>query len=438
MRALTISLIIGIVIGAAYLYVVPVLIWLAIVVVLLCGSIWISNRKIATVILCVTTSIVGIIRISQNMDSLEQELRNGSSVTAITKKAEKVREKLKKGMIDAGLEGEALGVSVAMTLGDKSLIDKAMKDAYSRSGASHVLAMSGMHLSIVYALLVGLIMWLPRRLAALPLLYLETHKCSRKRAQRIARIGRRMPDGITIRRVLMVFVIITIWAYTIIAGMAPSLTRAATMLTIASITFIMLRKTHLLDSVTLAAFIMLLISPISLYDVGFQMSFLATLGIGIYYRPIHALLPTQRARFTLSKVIWSGIVLSLAAQILIVPIVAYYFHRISCYGLLTSLVVSITALLIVWTGVFLLIMSALSAVPLVPFLSSLTAQLLTLEVKVQNSFLDWVVALPYSTIEDVSISLPQLLLIYIIIGAVTQICHLKGWLTCQESLKQRR
>ena len=438
MRALTISLIIGIVIGAAYLYVVPILVWLAIVVVLLCGSIWISNRKIATVILCVTTSIVGIIRISQNMDSLEQELRNGSSVTAITKKAEKVREKLKKGMIDAGLEGEALGVSVAMTLGDKSLIDKAMKDAYSRSGASHVLAMSGMHLSIVYALLVGLIMWLPRRLAALPLLYLETHKCSRKRAKRIARIGRRMPDGITIKRVLMVFVILTIWAYTIIAGMAPSLTRAATMLTIASITFIMLRKTHLLDSVTLAAFIMLLISPISLYDVGFQMSFLATLGIGIYYRPIHALLPTKWGRFTLSKVIWSGIVLSVAAQILIVPIVAYYFHRISCYGLLTSLVVSITALLIVWTGVFLLIMSALSAVPLVPFLSSLTAQLLTLEVKVQNSFLDWVVALPYSTIEDVSISLPQLLLIYIIIGAVTQICHLKGWLTCQESLKQRR
>ena len=139
---------------------------------------------------------------------------------------------------------DALAVMAAMALGDKSALTKELKDVYAVTGASHVLALSGLHLGIIYSLLMFL-------------------------------FGGRKPFSI----LFSLFTVGCIWAFVFLVGVSTSVVRSATMLTIYALLSLGHRDKMNVNTLAFTAIVMLMIHPLSLYDVGFQMSFMAVFAI---------------------------------------------------------------------------------------------------------------------------------------------------------------
>ena len=288
-----------------------------------------------------------------------------------------------------GFDDDRLAVAIAMTLGDKSRLTNDLREVYSISGASHVLALSGLHLGIIYALLVLVVGY--RRLGWLR----ET------------------------------LVILGIWAYAFFTGLSPSVVRAAVMITVYSLVALANRDRMSLNTLALTAIIMLLWNPLYLYDVGFQMSFLAVLFILLFFKPIYALIPerwlhpspdthhstliTQHSTLNTRHFLrwsWTMVVVSLCAQMGTFPLTMYYFGRISVYFLLTNFLVIPLAICILYLTAAMLLLSWW------PAAQSLVAQPLIWVVDFQNTALRWIASLPASHIENISLSRLHVILIY--------------------------
>ncbi len=199
------------------------------------------------------------------------------------------------------LEGEALGVVAAMTLGDKRFIDRSTRDVYSLTGTSHVLALSGLHLSILFALI---------RLVVL-------RQCRRPAA----------------RTVVSLLTLLAFWAYALLAGLPLSLVRATTMYSLLILAGLSSRGYSSLNSLATAALLILVVSPQALFDVGFQLSFLSVAAL-LLVLPL--LTPAKSGR----TVRWftSFVTLPVCAQVAVAPLVAYYFHTVPLYFLPANLV----------------------------------------------------------------------------------------------------
>ena len=171
--------------------------------------------------------------------------------------AMKFRQATMSRYLSLGLDDEKMSVAVAMAMGDRSRLTNDLRDIYSVSGASHVLALSGLHLGIIYVLLSLMLGF--RRLGAL-------------------------------RELL---IITGIWSYAVFTGLSSSVVRASVMITIYSFTTILQRQRMSLNALSLTAIIMLMVNPICLYDVGFQMSFLAVGAILVFYKPVYGLVSSE-------------------------------------------------------------------------------------------------------------------------------------------------
>ena len=190
------------------------------------------------------------------------------------------------------------------------------------------------------------------------------------------------------------------------------------------------RKHDVITVLALTAFLTLMISPLSLFDVGFQMSYLAVLGIGVYMPYLMQLVYKKDVNWSeesstsiLRKIllwVYGSLDLSFSAQIMVLPLVAYYFHSLPCYGILSSLVLSITAMLIVGLSFVFLIFLFFPF----GFVNEALANMLSAVAHFQNVFLEHVIALPFSVISDVNINIWQLLIIYVIIFCLSRIAFI--------------
>lgn len=278
-------------------------------------------------------------------------------------------------------ELDEAAVVAAMAMGEKSMLRTSLRDAYSISGVSHVLALSGLHLGILFGLLTLL-------------------------------LGRH-PHWWTLPLFLL-----TIWGFTFLVGCGASVLRSATMLTVYQVMKTFHRQGVSLNVWAFALWMLLLINPLSLWDVGFQLSFMAVLGIltlgyllCTYERP-------WRYRFTLTRKeknirsLLAFLYVSFSAQLATAPLVMYYFHRFSCYFFLTNLlVIPLTTILLY------LIVAALLLFPLRGVLLTLTTGC----AHMMNLFVSGVAALPGASIEGISINEVQLVAIYVV---MILICHL--------------
>ncbi len=161
-----------------------------------------------------------------------------------------------------------------------------------------MLALSGLHLGIIYAILT-LLMGGGRR-------------------------WRWLAQGI---------ILTAIWTYVVLVGMPASVIRSATMLNICSVCLVLQRQQASVNTLAFAAIVMLLANPLNLWDVGFQMSFMAVLAIMVYYRSIYYLLPL---RHRLARWAWGMASVSIAAQLGTAPLVMYYFGRFSSFSCLPT------------------------------------------------------------------------------------------------------
>ena len=264
----------------------------------------------------------------------------------------------------SGLSDDRYAVVAAMALGDRSALTKELKETYSKTGASHVLALSGLHLGIIYALLSMLV------------------------------VGRRW------QMITQVATVLSIWAFVFLTGMSASVVRSAVMLTVYALLALGHRQKMSVNTLAFTAIVMLLVTPKALFDVGFQMSFMAVFSIllfvPLFYRPFSAeYLMTHRAVSWL----WGMVAVSVAAQIGVAPLIAYYFGRFSCYFLLTNFIVIPAATLILYLALGTLLIPSLGVV-----LASMVGLL--------NTTLLYIATIPGATIEGLHPSVGLTVAIY--------------------------
>lgn len=297
-------------------------------------------------------------------------------------KAKDFRQQAEQQLHTLHIGEQDFAVIAAMAMGDKSALNQETKEAYSISGTSHILAVSGLHIGIIFQLIILL-------------------------------LGGKRRSKLTI-----ILSTTIVWAYVIFIGFPASAVRAATMLSIYSMVLLSLRPDPTLNTLALAYIIMVLVNPFNIFDIGFQMSFLAVGSILLFYPLFFCLLSSHS---NIIRAIWGLFCVSLAAQIGTLPLIVFYFGRISCYSLITSFIAIPAATLILYLCVLLFILSPLTYIS---FLASPTEGLMQLVMNVLTSITQFINTafhltsmLPGASIEHVHLSLLQLAILYIAILA---------------------
>lgn len=269
---------------------------------------------------------------------------------------------------DSGISGRDFATVSAMAFGDKTYLTSSDRDIYSKTGVSHVLALSGLHIGIIYAFLSFLLTFIPK-----------------------------VPRFFAIQ--------IVIWFFVLFAGMSPSLIRAALMITIYSGATLLHRDRIPINSLSLAGTISLLVSPQTVFDLCFQLSFISVFAILLFYKPLTELLPS--GPLAVRKIMQMTAV-SLAAYIGTMPIILYNFGSISfCFILTNLLVIPLTSAVIY-----------LAIITIIPFIGVLSAQLLSVTVHMLNTFVNYIASISFVSISNAYISISTAVMIYIIILAV--------------------
>lgn len=424
MRSLSIAFIIGLLAGSAVAEDLSATSLYILLITLLSAGIFFCREWLRTISFFFAFFVVGVLRMTIADVPLHLD--------GLVESFEPLRRQLSDGFVSFGISGDENAVVNAMALGDKSGISPQLKYVYSQTGASYVLALSGMHLTIIYFILSWLVMRTMLWLYVVPeLLWEKLPVENNTRLRRIIKMFLRLqPSEQLYRNIISFVILLIIWLYVILVGMSPSVVRSAVMLSIYGISRMLFRKHDVITVLALTAFLTLMISPLSLFDVGFQMSYLAVLGIGVYMPYLMQLVYKKDYNWSedsstsmLRKIllwVYGSLALSFSAQVMVMPLVAYYFHSLPCYGLLSSLVVSVTAMIIV--GLSFVFLTSL----FLPFtlVSEALAYMLSAVARFQNVFLEHVTALPYSVIADVNINIWQLLIIYVIIFCLSRIAFI--------------
>ena len=260
------------------------------------------------------------------------------------------------GKLREHLSGQPLDILLAMSLGDKRSLDAETRNAFSDTGTAHILALSGLHLAILFSILNVL------------LLPFAHHSWT--------------------RIVGTMLIIAFLWLYALIVGMPVSLCRAAIMLTIVQCSILARRTPFTLNNLSIAAIIILIWWPQMLFDIGFQLSFASVASIAIMSNRFP--IPQKLWRFRTFRMMSNLLAISLWASLGTYPLVAYYFHKVPTYGLLTNLVVVPLGYAILFAAILFFAIS--------PF-RPLIAEFLRFIVKKLYALLDMVGSWPAATLD---------------------------------------
>lgn len=260
-----------------------------------------------------------------------------------------------------GIEGQELGIISALTLGYREDLDKDVQRAFSASGAMHVLAVSGLHTGIVW----GIVMWI----LTLGVLYKPLWENKFR------------------RWLLNISTIVLIWAYAFLTGLSPSVMRSALMLTFWALSSLLEQQTSRWNPLLAAAVVILIVNPLALWSVSFQLSFAAVAGIMLFGSSM------QQAVVSKGRV-WQSVsgllIVSLAAQLGTMPLTLHYFGQTSNYFALTNLIVVPMAGILLSLGFSTLAMSWCAVGEWLGWATKWCTWLL-------NQAVQWIESLPYST-----------------------------------------
>ena len=299
------------------------------------------------------------------------ELKPKRNIKIITKK---IRNNILDIYTNYGFSGPGFSVLSALSLGEKKDIDPDIRQNFSSSGAMHILAVSGLHVGIIYLLLSFILKFL-----------------------------KKIPGGLIIRALLL---IIILWLYAFITGLSPSVCRATVMLTFYIIGNLAKRKGSIYNIISLTAFLLLIINPSLIFSPGFQLSFIAVIGILFFYPIIYKLIKIKNS--FLDK-IWKISSVSIAAQLATFPISIFYFNIFPNYFLFTNLLAIPLATVILYISILLIILSSIS------FIGAAISFILKFLVSALILFTEFITDLPFSTNRNIYFSQEKVFLLYIII-----------------------
>jgi competence protein ComEC len=269
------------------------------------------------------------------------------------------------------------GLAEALLIGYKDDLDPDLVRSYSETGVVHVIAISGMHLALVYGLLV-----------------LLTRKLNKKRALRVARL---------------IIVLSGLWLFSLMAGAQASVMRSTVMFTCIAFGELLGRKTSIYNTLSLSAFMLLCYQPFWLWDAGFQLSYAAVLSIVLLYRPVYGALFFPHK---LVDAIWKTAAVSIAAQVLTTPVSLYYFHQFPVLFLFTNLVAVPLSSLIVFACIFLCLAA------LFPMLAHMTGFGIYFLIKCMNQWIEKVQHVPFSLYSGIQVSAAETLFLFLAVFAL--------------------
>jgi competence protein ComEC len=220
-----------------------------------------------------------------------------------------------------GITGKELGILSALTLGNREELDKDVQESFSVSGAMHVLDVSGLHTGIVW----GIMTWVLTLGGWCKPLYEEKKR----------------------RWLLGGILLILLWVYAFITGLSPSVMRSALMLSFWELSYLLGRHTSRWNPIMAAAVVILVINPLALWSVSFQLSFAAVIGIMLFASWMQA---HMRLKQSWSKYIGGLLIASIGAQLMTMPLTLYYFGQTSNYFALTNLIVIPLAFVVLLLG----------------------------------------------------------------------------------------
>ena len=241
--------------------------------------------------------------------------------TGIRAMAKRCQYRLHEQYKQMGIDGRELGIISALTLGYREDLDKDVRRAFSASGAMHVLAVSGLHTGIVW----GLVIWLLTLGGWRKPLWEEKGK----------------------RWVLSMTAIVLIWVYAFVTGLSPSVMRSSLMLSFWSLSGLLDQYTSRWNPLLAAAVVILLINPLSLWSVSFQLSFAAVAGIMLIGQRMQSTIVLKGRGL---QYIGGLLLVSVAAQMATIPLTLHYFGQTSNYFALTNLIVIPMAWIILLLG----------------------------------------------------------------------------------------
>tara|TARA_R110001583_G_scaffold163880_2_gene316362 strand:+ start:23579 stop:25618 length:2040 start_codon:yes stop_codon:yes gene_type:complete len=309
------------------------------------------------------------IKINKQQFFLLQE--RGNSIKGI---AAKFRNKVTKELSNNGFKDDELAVINALLLGQRNLMTSDLFESYSGAGAIHILAVSGLHIGIILLLLTFLFK---------PFHYFKNGKI-----------------------IATLIVIVLLWCYAIIAGLSPSIVRAVTMFTALSIGMQLVQRSNIYNTLVISMFFLLLFNPFYLFEVGFQLSYLAVFSI-VWIQP--KLYGLWNPKFWFFNKIWQLLTVSIAAQIGVLPLSLFYFHQFPGLFFLSNLVIIPFLGFILTAGIILIILSIFDTLPV--FL----ANFYMLIIQKMNHFVAWISNQEFFIIKNISFSLILMLASYIFI-----------------------
>ncbi len=276
-------------------------------------------------------------------------------------------------ILRTNIKGEKeLGLSEALLIGYKDDLDKTLVQSYSNTGVVHVIAISGLHLGLIYWLLAWLFTPLQKR---------------------------------KFRWLRPIFILTGLWLFTLLAGAQASVLRSAVMFTCIVLGDALDKRSSIFNSLALSAMLLLCINPYWLWDVGFQLSYAAVLSIVIFMQPIYHWFYIKNK---ILDFVWKLNAVTIAAQILTIPVGIYHFHQFPASFLFTNFLAVPLSSFILLGEILLCLVSFISPVAV------FTGKIITWLIWLMNSYIEQVEQLPFSLLDGLQISIPQAMLLVIV------------------------
>lgn len=316
---------------------------------------YLENQGIYRQLKTSSPSILMVNKGSSTLRGLSEQIRN-HSIDKLSKTAIKPKQR---------------AVLQALVLGHKKDIDEEQYRAFAAAGALHILAVSGLHVGILFLVFTQLLS---------PLLHVKFGK-----------------------QIRAVIVVLLLWAFAVLAGLSPSVVRSVTMFSFFALAGMLERPTNGFNTLYLSYFVLLLFEPSWLFHVGFQLSYLAVFHI-LWIQP--RLYKLYIPKYYLDKLIWGICTVTLAAQIGVAPLSMFYFHQFPGLFFLTNLVILPFLSLILMGGLAVVLLTVLNLLPE----SFAIAYDWVLEQL--NNFVNWVAQKELFLFEEISFSFLTMFICY--------------------------
>lgn len=306
----------------------------------------------------------------------KEEIAKIGKVAGPASLAEEIRTQIVTDLRKNNFDREELAIIQALLLGQRQDISPETYRNFSAAGAIHILAVSGLHVGIILLLL-----------------------------HRIFSPLERSPGGKILK---MVLVIVLLWGFAVLAGLSPSVVRAVTMFSFIAVGMQIKRRTSVMNSVFLSLMLLVLLRPQFLFEVGFQLSYLAVISIILFQPLIYNILEPKNK---ILKYFWGILSVTIAAQAGVLPLSLFYFHQFPGLFFLSNLVILPFLGFILAMGILVILLS------LADYLPSIVADIYNQIIEGLNSFVAWIARREDFLLENTSLSLLQVLGCYLVLIA---------------------